>query len=100
MIIFGYAKQYRYCGDGTLQIQVRIPTIHGPYSMKEYCGKKVKNYVADKDLPYYTSLLLPHLPNDGEVVALLSMNDSSTEFIVIGMTGGFYTSVNTDIGCN
>lgn len=98
MIVYGYAKQHRYCGDGTLQIQVRIPTIHGPYSMKEYHGKKVKNYVPDGELPYYTSLLLPHMPNDGEVVALSSMSDSSIEFIVIGMTGGFYTSVNADVG--
>lgn len=98
MIVYGYAKDYKYSNDGTLKIRVRIPSIHGPYNMSEYRGTSIKNYVYDEDLPYYSSLLLPHLPNDGEVVALMSINDRSREFLVIGLTGGFYNSVNTDIG--
>lgn len=48
----------------------------------------------DSDLPYYPSVLLPHLPNEGEVVALMSMNDKSTEFMIVGLTGGsYYTGV-------
>ena len=90
MIIHGYVKNYMYAGDGTLLIQVRIPNIHGPMNQREYDGKQVRNYVQDQDLPYYPSLLLPHLPTDGEVVALASTNGTSSEFLVIGLTGGSY----------
>lgn len=88
MIIFGYVKDYYYSGDGSLQIKVRIPLIHGAYAQTEYQGKPVRNYVRDDDLPYYPSLLLPHLPNEGEVVALASTDTSSNNLIVIGLTGG------------
>ena len=90
MIVNGYAKTYKYAGDGTLMIQVRIPTIHGPMDMKEYRGNVSRNYVRDEDLPYYPSLLLPHMPTEGEVVALISKNDKTSEFMVIGLTGGSY----------
>lgn len=90
MITYGYAKQYKYTNDATLHIQVRIPSIHGPYKLTDYKGKAVRNYTQDKDLPYYPSLLLPHLPLDGEVVALSSMDNSNNSFIVIGLTGGSY----------
>lgn len=90
MIINGYVKSYRYSGDGTLLVQVRIPTIHGPMDQKEYSGHTKRNYVRDEDLPYYSSLLLPHLPAEGEVVMLMSKNDKSTEFVVLGLTGGSY----------
>lgn len=87
MIAFGFAKDYRYDGDGTLQIQVRIPSAHGPY--KQQVTKGI--YVRDKDLPWITSLLLPSLPAEGDVVALQTINESkSSEFIVIGLTGGNY----------
>lgn len=86
----GYAKSYNYAGDGTLMIQVRIPAIHGPMDQKEYKGKSVRNYTRDEDLPYYPSLLLPHLPAEGEVVALISDNDRTSQFMVIGLTGGSY----------
>lgn len=92
MIIFGYAKDYYYSGDGTLYIRVRIPSIHGAYKQSEYNGKPVRNYTLDKDLPYYPSLLLPHLPNEGEIVALSSMNNSPNDLIIIGLTGGSYQS--------
>jgi hypothetical protein len=92
MITYGYAKQYYYTNDGTLNIQVRIPSVHGPYSQKEYKGSTVRNYTLDKDLPYYTSLLLDRLPNEGDVVALISTNSSNTEFLVIGLTGGSYAN--------
>lgn len=91
MIIFGYAKQYRYTNSGTLEIQVRIPNIHGPMTELQYKGQKVKNFIRDADLPWYPSLLLPHLPNSGEVVALQSMNESGNDFLVIGLTGGQYS---------
>lgn len=98
MIVNGYVKDYKYAGDGTLLIKVRIPSIHGPMSQREYNGKQVRGYVTDNDLPYYPSLLLPHLPNSGEVVALTSTNDKNSQFLVLGLTGGAYYSTVTDGG--
>ena len=97
MIVYGYAKGYKYSGDGTLQIQVRIPNIHGAYLLSDYKGKTVRNYTADKDLPWYQSLLLPHLPNDGEVVAIASLDGTSSNWLVIGLTGGSYNAGSTNI---
>ena len=97
MIIMGSAKGHRYDGDGTLQIKVRIPLIHGPYKEVEYNGKTSRNYVRDEDLPYYTSLLLPHIPGEGEVVALASVNNSNQRWIVIGLTGGVYSAGFTNV---
>lgn len=97
MIIFGYAKQYRYTGDGTLQVQVRIPSMHGPFSLTDGRGKIVRNYVRDEDLPFYSSLLLPHLPNPGDVVALQGTSDAMNELIVIGLTGGSYVTGTNNI---
>ena len=88
MIVYGYAKGYRYSGDGTLNVRVRIPAIHGPYRQSDSNGRTVRNYVQDSDLPYYPALLLPHLPTEGEVCALTSVNNTSSEFLVIGLTGG------------
>ena len=62
MIVYGYVKGCRYSGDGTLQIQVRVPNVHGAYQLLDYKGKKVRNYTSDADLPWYPSLLLPHMP--------------------------------------
>lgn len=90
MIIYGYVKQYRYVNDGTLQIQVRIPSIHGPYKLSDYKGKTVRNYTRDEDLPYYPAMLMPHLPLDGEVAVLSSVDKSNNQFIVLGLTGGSY----------
>lgn len=98
MITFGYAKDYKYTGDGTLMVQVRIPSIHGAYSQKDYNGKTIRNYTQDDDLPWYESILLPHLPNEGEVVAVASEDDSNNAFIVIGLTGGSYSSGVTNLG--
>lgn len=97
MITYGYAKGYQYAGDGTLQICVRIPSVHGPYKQSNAMGKTLKNYVMDKDLPWYPSLLLPHLPQEGEVVAIQSINSANNEFIVIGLTGGSYHASNTNV---
>lgn len=95
MIVYGYAIEYSYAGTGQLMIKVRIPNIHGPYNQREYRGQKVKNYTSDENLPWYPSLLLPHLPNNGEVVALLQVSDStSSDFLVIGLTGGQYSPVD------
>lgn len=96
MITFGYAKDYMYTGDGTLMIQVRIPSIHGPYKQTEYKGKSGYVYMRDEDLPYYQSLLLPHLPTEGEVVAVASLDKGLSNFIVIGLTGGSYTASITN----
>lgn len=98
MIVNGYVKDYMYSGDGTLMIKVRIPTIHGPMSQKEYNGQQVRNYMKDSELPYYPSLLLPHLPTEGEVVALTSTNSSNSEFLVLGLTGGSYYNNFTNKG--
>lgn len=97
MITYGYAKDYRYTGDGTLMIQVRIPSVHGAYNQSNYRGQTVRNYTRDDDLPWYPSLLLPHLPNEGEVVAVSSINNANNEFIVIGLTGGSYYSGVTNL---
>ena len=94
MVIFGYAKGYQYTNDGTLMIQVRVPTIHGAFDKSSYRGQAIRNYVYDADLPWYQSILLPHLPTDGEVVCLMAMNRAENEFVVIGLTGGsYYTGV-------
>jgi len=98
MIVYGYAKDYMYTGDGTLLVRVRVPAIHGPYVQTNKQGKYIKSYTLDQDLPYYQSVLLPHLPNDGEVVMLSSTNDKKSDFVVIGLTGGSYYNGATDIG--
>ena len=97
MIVYGYAKQYRYSGDGTLYVQVRIPSIHGPYRQEDAQGKQVKTYTRDQDLPYYQSILLPHLPNDGDVVMLTSLDSTANQWVIIGLTGGSYVSGVTNI---
>ena len=87
MVIYGFAKDYTYDGDGTLKIKVRIPSIHGPYRQQMTKGI----YTQDKDLPWYTSMLLPSYPSEGDIVVLESVNSAKTsELIVIGMTGGNY----------
>ena len=97
MIVYGYAKDCYYTGDNTLMIRVRIPNVHGPYRKEDAQGKTLRNYVNDNDLPYYQSLLLPHTPVDGEVVALTSLTDSTTDLqlLVVGLTGASYSSPNT-----
>lgn len=94
MITYGYAKTYMYSETGNLYIQVRIPAIHGPYTLEEYQGHKVTNYTQDKDLPWYPAILMPHLPADGEIVALEAINEKSGDFIVLGLTGGQYSPTN------
>lgn len=92
MIVYGFAKDYRYDGDGTLKIQVRIPSIHGGYRQVTNKGK----YTLDKDLPWITSLLTVNLPVEGDVVMLQSINESkSSEFVVLGLTGGNYHTGTT-----
>lgn len=98
MITYGYAKAHYYTNDGTLLVQVRIPSIHGAYNQSNYKGKTIRNYTYDVDLPWYPSILLPHLPNEGEVVALSSLNNSNNNFLVIGLTGGSYHTGTTNLG--
>lgn len=98
MITYGYAKSYKYKNDGTLLVQVRIPSIHGPYKQSDSKGKTIRNYVMDNDLPYYPSLVLPELPGDGDVVAVSTLDGSNNQFIVIGLTGGSYAAGVTMIG--
>lgn len=90
MIIYGYAKEYKYSGDGTLWVKTRIPSIHGPYNEKEAKGVSLRSYTRDVDLPWYQSLLLPHLPNEGEVVALTSIDSAVNDLLIIGLTGASY----------
>ena len=97
MIVYGYVKDFRYSGDGTMEIQVRIPTVHGAYTLEDYKGKTVRNYTKDSDLPWYPSLLLPHEPTEGEVVALSSLDKSSSNWIVLGLTGGSYNAGVTNL---
>lgn len=88
MIVYGYAKGYKYSSYGALEVQVRVPSIHGPFTQSEYNGKPVRNYTMDANLPYYKSVMLPRNPNDGDVVLLITPTDASTDFIVMGLTGG------------
>ena len=97
MVVYGYAKQYQYTNDSTLLVQVRIPSIHGPYSKKDAKGRIIRNYVEDDALPYYPSVLMPHLPNEGEVVALVSTSNSNNSFLVVGLTGVNYYSETTNL---
>lgn len=92
MIVYGYVKDTKYAGDGTLLIQVRVPNEHGPYLISDYKGKRVRNYVQDKDLPWYPSLLLPYMPKEGEVVAISSLDDTSSSWLILGLTGGSYNA--------
>lgn len=98
MITYGYAKAYHYTNDGTLQVQVRIPSIHGAYNQRDYRGQMIRNYVRDSELPWYPSVLLPHLPNEGEVVALSSVDNANNDFLIVGLTGGSYYTGTTNIG--
>lgn len=87
MIVYGFAKDYMYDGDGTLKVQVRIPQIHGPYVQKSTRG----TYTRDEDLPWVTCLLTVNLPVEGDVVMLQSVNESkSSDFVGLGLTGGNY----------
>ena len=97
MIVYGYVKAWRYAGDGTMQIQVRVPNVHGAYKISDYKGKKIRNYTDDSDLPWYPSLLLAHIPTEGEVVALSSLDNSASNWIVLGLTGGSYNSGVTNL---
>ena len=47
MIVYGYVKGYKYAGDGTMLIQVRIPNIHGAYKKSDYQGKTIRNYTSE-----------------------------------------------------
>ena len=91
MILLGYAIKYRYADNGTTEIQVRIPNIHGPMNKSEYQGKTAKGYVDEKDLPYYMSVIMPHMPSYGDVVVLESVSDNANRWVVIGLTGGNYS---------
>jgi len=87
LIVYGFAKDYTYDGDGTLKVKVRIPSIHGPYRQQSTKG----TYTKDSELPWITSLLLPTYPSEGDIVALETINDAkSSDFILIGLTGGNY----------
>ena len=97
MVVYGYVKDIKYSGDGTLKIQVRIPNVHGAYNKADYNGKTIRNYTADADLPWYPSLLLPHTPVVGEVVALTSLDSAASNLLVIGLTGGSYNSGVTNL---
>lgn len=99
MVVYGYAKKTRYTAYGTMEVQVRIPSIHGPYKQSDAKGKKIKRYVEDSDLPYYQSVILSHAPSDGEVVALVNTNDSdkNADFLILGYTGATYNSASTDM---
>ena len=92
MIVYGFAKQYKYTSEGTLLIQTRIPSIHGPFYRSDYDGKSIKRYTLDEDLPWIQSILLPHLPMDGEVVAITSVDSTANNWLIIGLTGGHYSS--------
>lgn len=89
MIVYGFAKDYTYDGDGTLKVKVRIPSIHGPYVQQ-----MSKNpYTKDADLPWYTSILMPSMPVEGDIVLLQSVNEGKgNNMVVIGLTGGNYNN--------
>ena len=87
MIIYGFAKAYADDGDGTLKVQVRIPSIHGPYKQQN----TKQPYTLDKDLPWVTCLMTVNLPVEGDVVMLQSINESNgSDYVGLGLTGGNY----------
>lgn len=90
MIVYGYVKDYRYTPEGGLQIQVRIPTIHGARTQTEYRGNRVRNFVEDADLPYYPSLLLKEHPAIDQTVALVSTDSGNSSFLVLGPISSSY----------
>ena len=91
MIVYGYAKGYYYDEQGSLFVKVRIPSIHGAYRQQDYKGKTIRNYVLDEDLPFYQAVVLPRMPNEGDVVALTSTSEGSgSDFLVVGLTGSSY----------
>ena len=45
MITYGFAKSYRYNALGGLEVQVRIPSVHGAYLKSDYNGQRIRNYV-------------------------------------------------------
>jgi hypothetical protein len=92
MVTFGYVKNFRVEEDGAWTLQVRIPSVHGPYDLTAYRGYTIRNYTQDSDLPWYQSLMLQREPKDGDIVALESINHANTDFLVIGLTGGRYYS--------
>ena len=49
MIVYGYVKGVKFSGDGTMQIQVRIPNIHGAFEKANYGGKTIRNYTEDME---------------------------------------------------
>lgn len=97
MIVYGYAKDVKYSGDGTMYVRVRIPAIHGPNNRNEYKGHIDRNYVWDRDLPYYQANLLSSIPVDGDILELQTPSEGSTDFIVSGITGGSLAQNITNI---
>ena len=91
MITLGYAITYRYAANGTTEVQVRIPNVHGPMNKSEYQGKTANGYVEEKDLPYFMSVIMPHMPSYGDVVVLEAVSENKHRWVVIGMTGGNYS---------
>lgn len=94
MILYGYAKDTQWTGEGTMRVRVRIPSIHGPFFESDRGSTRGMVYVKDADLPYIESLLLPYTPKDGDVVALMTTSDDiSAGWIIIGLTGGNYYEI-------
>lgn len=85
MLTYGIAKETTTRDDGTLWIKVRIPSIHGAESQSDYNGQTIRNYVYDKDLPWFQSILMSDIPNSGDTVVLSSINESNNRFIVLGI---------------
>ena len=90
MIVYGYVLDSRYEASGEFMMKVRIPAIHGPMNQKDYRGQRVRNYVPDSEIPFYSSLILPHEPAFGDVVAIATTGDSSSNWLVLGYTGGSF----------
>lgn len=90
MIVYGLVTDYRYTEDGGLLIQVRIPNIHGARNREAYGGNKIRNFVEDKDLPYYPSLLLKDVPAIDQTVALVSADEGNNSFLVLGPVSSSY----------
>lgn len=85
MLTYGISKEVNTRSDGTLWIRVRVPSIHGADNQKDYAGKMIRNYVLDKDLPWFQSVQLPTEPKSEDTLVLASMNNSNNDFIVIGI---------------
>ena len=96
MITYGYIVASQPNQMGGYEMQVRIPSVHGAYNLEDYRGQTPRNYVQDKDLPWYPCLESVTNRTTGSIAVLAAINYSNNSFIVIGTTGSSYVVGGVD----